>query len=460
MDLLISRYRNLTVLLIAIISQLLLLAYQVKSNQDVRLIRVWSVTAVTPLAKVLEVVRRNTIGVVEDYFVLINVREQNRRLNEENGRLKLENQFLKTELQTADRARALAAFQSRSPSRTIPARIVGTGTGANAKVVFVDQGSRAGVMRGMAVVTPDGIVGKVLASYPTASQVLLITDPTFAAGVISDKNRIPGTLKGIGQSKCIVQYVQNEEKVEVGETFYTSGDDRVFPKGLPVGKVTVVREGKTFKEIFVVPAGFQQGMEEVLIVLEGVHQSVPEAKAVSSPGYSILPAPVDTRKAPPNPPQSVLQTDADRIRDRYKRIGEAQKHVFGEGEPGSKPPDFNLNPDAAAKPQASSTPPAQPRPVSPENAEANTGTSRSASAAGSTAGASQTPPTKPKPTVTGEQTSPANSPTTGGQPAAPKPKPAAPPARVNPPVTEPDDTAKPKPTPSQSESRPSTPTPR
>ena len=57
--------------------------------------------------------------------------------------------------------------------------------------MFIDQGSLRGVMRGMAVVTPDGIVGKVLASYPTASQVLLITDATFAAGVISDKNRVP-----------------------------------------------------------------------------------------------------------------------------------------------------------------------------------------------------------------------------------------------------------------------------
>ena len=96
----------------------------------------------------------------------------------------------------------------------------------------------------MAVITPDGIVGKVLASYPTASQVLLITDPTFAAGVISRKNRVHGTLKGMGQNKVIVDYVQNEEKVDVGEMFYTSGDDRIFPKGMPVGKVTVVRPGR------------------------------------------------------------------------------------------------------------------------------------------------------------------------------------------------------------------------
>ncbi|HUS05679.1 MAG TPA: rod shape-determining protein MreC [Bryobacteraceae bacterium] len=354
MEFLLNRFRNLTVLLVVVAAQLILLAYQVKSNQDVRLIRVWAVSAVTPLAKILEVVRRNTIGVVEDYFVLINVREDNRKLNGELGRLKMENQFLKTELQTADRAQALQAFQSRTPSRTIAARIIGSGTGANSKVVFVDRGSGAGIVRGMAVVTPDGIVGKVLASYPTASQVLLITDPTFAAGVISQKNRVHGTLKGTGQNKCIVDYVQNEEKVDVGEVFYTSGDDRVFPKGMPVGTVNVVREGKTFKDIFVVPSGFQNGLEEVLIVIDGIHQAIPEAQAAqSSPEYHILgPPPGDDAGAPAqtsDPKASVLNTDADRLREKYKRMGEAQKHTFGEGLPGSKPPDFNLNPDA--KPQ-------------------------------------------------------------------------------------------------------------
>jgi Cell shape-determining protein len=249
MEFLLNRYRNLTVLLLVVAAQLVLLAYQVKSNQDVRLIRVWAVTAVTPLAKILEVVRRNTIGVAEDYFVLIHVREDNRKLNGELGRLKMENQFLKTELQTADRAQALRAFQSRTPSRTIASRIIGSGTGPT-RASYLWTAARVPGLCADGRVTPDGIVGKVLASYPTASQVLLITDPTFAAGVISQKNRVHGTLKGTGQNKCIVDYVQNEEKVDVGEVFYTSGDDRVFPKGMPVGTASVVREGKTFKEIY------------------------------------------------------------------------------------------------------------------------------------------------------------------------------------------------------------------
>ncbi|MEO8129142.1 MAG: rod shape-determining protein MreC, partial [Bryobacteraceae bacterium] len=353
MEFLLNRYRNLTVLLVVIAAQLLLLAYQVKSGQDVRLVRVWAVTAVTPLARILEVVRRNTIGLAEDYFDLIHVRDENNRVKKEADRLKMENQFLKTELSTADRAQALTAFQSRTPSRTIAARIIGNGTGMNSKDVLIDRGSGSGVMRGMAVVTPDGIVGRVLASYPTASQVLLITDPTFAAGVISEKNRVHGTLKGIGQSKCIIDYVQNEEKVDVGEVFYTSGDDRVFPKGLPVGITTVVRPGKTFKEIYVVPSGTQNGLEEVLVVVEGIHQEIPDAQAVPSTDVYIMPAPPGDKSsnAPTtDQPGSTLTTDADRLREKYKKIGAAQGHKFGEGLPGAKPANFNLDPDTVKPP--------------------------------------------------------------------------------------------------------------
>jgi rod shape-determining protein MreC len=374
MDFFLSRYRHLTVLLIVIAAQLLLIAYQVRTNRDVPLVRVWAVTAVTPVEQGLELVRRYTWGFVEDYFVLLGVRSQNENLRRENGELKIENNYLKNELSTADRAQALSVFEARSPSKTVAARVIGNGTGANSKVWFVDRGSSSGVESGMAVVTPDGIVGKVVDAYPTASLVMLITDPTFAAGVLSQKNRVHGTLKGQGHAECLVDYVQNEERVDVGEWFYTSGDDRIFPKGFPVGQVAAVQNGKTFKEIYVTPSGMQGGPEEVLIVLQGVHQEVP-AGELAAPGYRILPLPADAASETPQgaPQPGALATDADRLRAIYKQAGEEQKHVFGEGLPGSKPPDFTkipsvhgaLPPMGAAQPAPGSAAPntAAPPPV-------------------------------------------------------------------------------------------------
>src|SRR5712691_9169151 len=121
MDFLLNRYRNLTVLLIVVVVQLLLLAYQVKTNKDVPLMRVWAVSAVTPVEQALEFVRRHTFGYAGDYFVLVHVREDNDKLQREMDRLKLENHYLKNELSTADRVKQLNAFRQETPSKTLAA---------------------------------------------------------------------------------------------------------------------------------------------------------------------------------------------------------------------------------------------------------------------------------------------------------------------------------------------------
>jgi len=233
------------------------------------------------------------------------------------------------------------------------------------------------------VVTPDGIVGKVITAYPMASSVLLITDPDFAAGVVSQKGQVHGTLKGQGTPICRVDYVPFEEKVEPGEWLYTSGDDRIFPRGFPVGVVKVVRSAQPFKEILVEPSGMARGIEDVLILVEGVHQAIPDTPPVNQPVFIGTPPPAGTGK-PPDTPGSVTSnaptgTEADRLRAQYKDIGDAQGHKFGEGTPGSKPPDFNLKlpgpvgtpaagPAPAAAPaagQAAVAPPPAPKPAVP-----------------------------------------------------------------------------------------------
>src|SRR5580693_9457059 len=181
MENLFNRFRNFTTLILVLFAQLVLLAYQVKSNKDVPFLRFWTVTAVAPIATVIEDIRSGVMGFFENYFTLRDVRSDNKKMRDDLGRLKLENQFLKSELSTADHAKALSTFSAQSPSKMLAARIIGTGTGPTNKVVLVDRGSNYGVLKGMGVVTPDGIVGMVLAAFPTAAQVLLVTDPGFAA---------------------------------------------------------------------------------------------------------------------------------------------------------------------------------------------------------------------------------------------------------------------------------------
>lgn len=212
--------------------------------------------------------------------------------------------------------------------------MISTGAAASPRVVFLDRGSSSGVKAGMAVMNADGIVGKVTAAYPSASQVLLVTDPNFAAGVISAKGKVQGTLKGLDSSTCKVDYLQNEQKVEVGEWFFTSGEDRIFPRGIPVGQVRSVGTGPVFKEVLLTPSALARGLDEALIVLEGVHQTLEQAEAAVPGVAPLLPPPpseVPSQElAPqPGPATPLVGTDADRLVEQYRKAAEARGRGYG-----------------------------------------------------------------------------------------------------------------------------------
>jgi rod shape-determining protein MreC len=362
MEALLNRYRTLTVLLVVLLAQLILVAYQVKSNQDVRLVRVWAVSAVAPMARLLGAVTGGASRAFSDYFLVVGVGQENRRLSAELDRLKMENRYLRRELGTAERAEVLRLFQPTLPSRTIAVRVIGAAPGFNSKVVFVDRGSAAGVKAGMAVINPDGVVGRVSAAYPTSSQVLLITDQSFSAGVVSAKNRVEGILRGLGRSDCGVYYIPSDEKVEVGEWFYTSGEDRIFPRALPVGRVKKVGGDKTYKEILLTPSGPARGMEELLVVLEGVHQSLP-AEPATAGSVPLLAPPNGPAAAPAaGPAQAVAPgTDADRLLEKYRKSAESRGGAYGDNPESRKP-------SVAGPPAGPTAPPVKPPPAPPRPA--------------------------------------------------------------------------------------------
>ena len=125
----------------------------------------------------------------------------------------------------------------------------------------------------MAVITPEGIVGKVLHVYPSTSQVLEITDQTSGVGATLVKSRLQGILKGQAGGNPNLAYIMADENVERGEDVITSGGDRIFPKGLPIGKVASVSPGKDlFLNVRVTPAANLNRLEEVLVITKVVEK--------------------------------------------------------------------------------------------------------------------------------------------------------------------------------------------
>lgn len=276
MESVLGRYRNLIVLVAVLFAQVLGLAVQVKRTTDsepTRLIRVWAVGSITPLEKALHWVQTSTSGVWHNYLYLRGVRAENRELKQEIQQMRLEQVRMSQDADQARRLQALLSFKEQFISQTIAAQVIGSSGSEQSRAVYIDKGAREGIKPDMAVITKDGIVGKVLQVFgsnrlePSTSQILLINDQTSGVGVILDKTRLQGILRGTPSGEVVLEKVMSDETVSPGDSVLTSGGDGIFPKGLPVGTVTKVSPGNDlFLNIRVRPAANLSRLEEVLVV--------------------------------------------------------------------------------------------------------------------------------------------------------------------------------------------------
>jgi rod shape-determining protein MreC len=279
MESVLSRYRNLIVLVGVLFLQVLGLAMQVKrgSNQaqDTRLIRVWAIDVLTPFERGLLWIENSSGNVWHNYFYLRGVRAENRQLKEQIEHMRLEQVRLGQDAAQAHRLQYLLAFKEQYVAKTVAAQVIGSSGTDSSRVIYIDKGEKAGIARDMAVITADGIVGKVLLVYPSVSQVLLVSDQSSGVGVILEKSRLQGVLRGNVNGEVDLERVMKDEEVSPGETVLTSGGDQIFPKGLPVGTVEQVEKGKdVFLNIKVKPAASLSKLEEVLILVEKRERAV------------------------------------------------------------------------------------------------------------------------------------------------------------------------------------------
>jgi len=272
MESVLGRYRNLVILVGVLFLQVLGLAVQVKRSSDTentRLIRVWAVDLVTPFERVLIWAQNGSGNLWHSYVYLRGVRAENRQLKDQIEQLRLEQVRLNEDAVQAHRLQALLAFKEQYISRTVAAQVIGSSGSDSSRMLYIDKGENQGLKRDMAVITADGIVGKVLQVFPSVSQVLLINDQSSGVGTILEKSRLQGFLKGTATGEVVLEGVMSDEQVAPGERVLTSGGDQIFPKGLPVGTVTKVGAGKDlFLNIQIKPAVNLGKLEEVLVVVE------------------------------------------------------------------------------------------------------------------------------------------------------------------------------------------------
>jgi rod shape-determining protein MreC len=300
----ISRHRPLALLAAVVLGQVLLLAYQIKRDRDVRLIRYWSVEASMPAARSGSWFFSHLGGLWSGYVDLHNAHNENADLRAEVGKLQLRNSELETQAAEAHRLEALMNFREAHPeAQMLAAQVVSASADPSSEILFIDRGEEDHVRRNMAVITPNGIVGKIVEVYSGTSQVMLMTDKDMGVGALFADTRTHGVVKGTGDPQPIMDYVVNDEKVSVGQTILTSGEDRIFPKGLLVGVVGAAKDGNPFQKIHVQPAARLDRLEDVIVLV--TQQELAPGKAGQPFGVSPAPPPPPATAQTPVAPSAI-----------------------------------------------------------------------------------------------------------------------------------------------------------
>jgi rod shape-determining protein MreC len=174
------------------------------------------------------------------YLTLRDARVENEQLKTQLAQLKQQVIEAEDKAKVAEQLQTYVKWRSGLNYPALDARVIGRDANQWFNSVVIDQGSLAGVQKDMPVVTPEGLVGRVIFAGPLAARVLLLTDERHGAGAIIGQlvnSRLIGVVKGKNSTLCEMRFVAAADKAAAGEPVITSGQDGIYPRGLLIGTV-------------------------------------------------------------------------------------------------------------------------------------------------------------------------------------------------------------------------------
>ncbi|KXK04324.1 MAG: Cell shape-determining protein MreC [Nitrospirae bacterium] len=204
----------------------------------------------------------------DGYVALQGMREENRQLRREVELLKGQNTQLRESLSATQRYETLLAFKQQLSSQTVAARVIGRDATNWYRGMILDKGESDGIRPEMGVVTPAGVVGRIVKTNARSSVVLLVTDPNNAVAGLVQRTRDEGIVEGTSHGRARLKYIPLLSRVQAGDHVVTSGLTGVFPRGLMVGTLMQVEksEGDLFQTAELEPEVDLSKVEEVLII--------------------------------------------------------------------------------------------------------------------------------------------------------------------------------------------------
>ena len=171
--------------------------------------------------------------------------------------------------QENERLRALVEFAEERKLTKVGARVIGRPTSSWEGVIVIDRGSADGIVQGMSVLAPQGLVGQIEEVSKNSSRVRLITDQESGVAAMIQSTRAVGVVRGSIDRTLRMDFVDKAKLPKIGDVVITSGLGGIYPKGLVVGDVIAVdaRRADLYPRISLtsrVPVG---ELEEVIVLL-------------------------------------------------------------------------------------------------------------------------------------------------------------------------------------------------
>lgn len=262
------RYRTPLIVVLAVLLVIAVLSLSLKRSPVLTKVEGWVVSVAAPGLRGLEYLGRGVKTLWLDYFYLVGAKQENLRLHRslEEYRQK-EVSFLEAQ-RALTRLEALLDLKRQVALPVIGARVIAYDPSLWSRCAIIDQGKAQGVKSGLPVLAPQGIVGRVVETYPEYAKVMLIVDRKSGAEAVVQRTRVRGVLQGKGGNRCSLDYVPKSADVQVGDLVLASGLGGIYPKGLVFGKVTEANKKSSgvFQDIEVTPTVDLSALEEVLVV--------------------------------------------------------------------------------------------------------------------------------------------------------------------------------------------------
>jgi len=206
------------------------------------------------------------VASLQSYFHL---REKNSELRQKNIQLMLQNSKLQEAWHENERLREMLAFKQRSELKLLPCKVIGENVETLSRAVILDAGQKDGLKKNMAVLTADGLVGKVFSVTANHSVIQLLEDKQFRVSATIQRSRVRGIVKWQGVGEVVLAEVPKRSDVEVGDRVITSGLSTIFPASLDVAEVIDVNDEKQgmFMTVKLKAVVDFAKLEEVFVVL-------------------------------------------------------------------------------------------------------------------------------------------------------------------------------------------------